>query len=68
MTDKEPEALQPNDGHKEGVCCLECMSVIFNVGKLLRHVEKRGHYWYKSGDDLVLHGKTLTHREPFENE
>jgi hypothetical protein len=51
---------RPNDGVKEGVCCLECHSVIFNVGKLLRHVENRNHYWFKSGDDLAFHAKTLT--------
>ena len=39
---------RPNDGVKEGVCCLECQSVIFNVGKLLRHVENRNHHWFKS--------------------
>ena len=51
---------RPNDGIKEGVCCLECQSVIFNVGKLLRHVENQNHHWFKSGDDLILNAKTLT--------
>jgi len=51
---------RPNDGVKEGVCCLECQRVIFNVGKLLRHIENRDHEWFKSGDELVLHAKTLT--------
>lgn len=57
MTDCDP---RPNDGVNEGVCCLECHSVIFNVGKLLRHVERRDHHWFKSGDNLVLNAKTLT--------
>jgi hypothetical protein len=50
---------RPNNGIKEGLCCLECHSVIFDVGKLIRHVENRDHYWYKSGEDLVLNAKTL---------
>lgn len=65
MGDDDP---RPNDGVREGVCCLECQSVIFNVSKLLRHVENRNHYWFKSGDDLVLNAKTLTQSngDPFE--
>lgn len=51
---------RPNDGHHEGVTCLECYSVIFNVGKLLRHVENRGHNWFRSGDGLAFNAKTLT--------
>lgn len=51
---------RPNNGNHEGVCCLECYSVIFNVGKLLRHIENRDHYWYKSGEGLVVNAKTLT--------
>lgn len=57
MTD---DHSRPNDGVKEGVACLECHSVIFNVGKLLRHIENRDHVWFKSGDDMVLRADTLT--------
>lgn len=59
MSDTENDDPRPNDGVKEGVCCIECKSVIFNVGKLLRHIEQRNHYWFKSGEDLVLNAKTL---------
>ena len=59
MADELEEDPRPNNGVKEGACCLECYSVIFNVGKLLRHIENRNHYWFKSGDDLVLNARTL---------
>jgi len=54
---------RPNNGEYEGVTCLECHSVIFNVGKLLRHIENRNHEWFKSGEDVALHAKTLTERD-----
>lgn len=57
MSEEDP---RPNNGNHEGVCCLECQSVIFNTGKVLRHIENRNHYWFKSGDEIVLHAKTLT--------
>lgn len=51
---------RPNDGNHEGVCCLKCHSVFFNVGKLLRHVKNRNHTWFKSGDDMALNVRTFT--------
>ena len=57
MSDDDP---RPFNGNHEGVCCLECHSVIFNTGKLLRHIHRRNHHWFKSGDDVVLNAKTLT--------
>jgi hypothetical protein len=44
----------PEDG-KEGLRCLECDSVIFEVGKLIRHLHERpGHRLFASGEDLVV--------------
>jgi len=56
MSDEENTDEKPD---KQGVMCLECKSVIFSVSKLLRHIQKRNHNWFKSGDDLALNARTL---------
>jgi len=55
--DEDPRQF---NGNKEGVKCLECQSVIFSTGKLLRHIHRRGHTWFCSGDDVTLKAKVLT--------
>lgn len=60
MTDELPDYSDttheslPDDG-KEGLRCLECQSVIFDVSKLIKHLHNRpGHRKFASGDDLVI--------------
>lgn len=54
MTRETTHKPLPDDG-KEGLRCLECQSVIFDVKKLIRHLHNRpGHRKFASGDDLVL--------------
>ena len=60
MIDEKEDDPRPNNGNYEGVTCCECHSVIFNVGKLMRHVDERGHNWFKSGDDVAVNMKVLT--------
>jgi len=38
----------------KGVACIECGSVIFGSGELLKHVLTEGHRWYRSGDDVII--------------
>ncbi len=34
----------------QGAKCMECASVVFEIGALLKHVYENNHLWWKSGE------------------